>query len=81
MVIYRIKPASLPNGQFAAAWFDDAAYLWNDERLRKQDRLLEKWEPPNLKLGDPSFTSTPVLFNPNALAVSVLMTTHGMSGA
>jgi hypothetical protein len=71
MVIYRIKPASLPNGQFAAEWFDDAAFLWDDERLRKREGLLEKWESPNLQLRDPSLTPTPVLFNPNALAVSV----------
>lgn len=53
----------------AAAWFDDAACLWRDERLARPDSLMDVWSAPRLKLHDPERVPTPVLFNPDAFAV------------
>ena len=69
--VFQLQPASLPNGEFAAAWFDDERALWDDDRLRKAGSLLGDWNPPRLQLFRPEHGSTDVLFNPNALAVSV----------
>ena len=67
---FELHMRSLPSGAFAAAWFDDARRLWNDERLAAPTPLAGEWTPPNLQLHRPSEAATPVLFNPNALAVS-----------
>ena len=68
MTILKLRPVSLPNGDFASTWFDDEELLWDDERLHKPQPLLATWQVPTLRLLKP--TPTPVLFNPNALAVS-----------
>lgn len=70
MTIFKIYPAPTPDGSFAAAWFDDDAYLWDDARLSSAAPLGEAWTPPLLKLYCPERGATAVLFNPNALAVS-----------
>jgi hypothetical protein len=70
MAVYELHPASKPDGSFAAAWFDDEACLWNDGRLSSVTSLAASWQAPSLKLHRPEAGATPVLFNPNALAVS-----------
>jgi hypothetical protein len=70
MPIYEIKPVSLPNGEFAAAWFDDDAGFWDDDRLLKPQSVVATWRRPSLILRRPERGATPVLFNPNAYAVS-----------
>lgn len=65
-----IKPRSGAAGDFAAAWFDDAAFQWKDERLDRSEALLASWSPPRLRLIRPKRGATPVLYNPNVLAVS-----------
>jgi len=70
MSVFEIRPRSKADGSFAAAWFDDDAYLWNDGRLSLAAPLTEAWVPPSLKLHRPEQGATSVLFNPNALAVS-----------
>lgn len=70
MAIFDLRPATRPNGSFAAAWFDDEACLWNDERLSSIAPLSSAWQAPSLKLHRPKAGATAVLFNPNALAVS-----------
>jgi hypothetical protein len=70
MQIYEIKPVSLPNGEFAAAWFDDERRLWEDDRLHRADPIALKWQPPTLTLPRSERDVTDVLFNPNAYAVS-----------
>ncbi len=68
MTIFKLRPVSLPSGDFAPTWFDDEELLWNDERLHKPQPLLATWQVPTLRLLKPN--PTPVLFNPNAFAVS-----------
>lgn len=70
MTVFEIKPASKADGSFAAAWFDDDAYLWDDDRLSSAVPLAEAWAAPSLKLHRPKREATAVLFNPKALAVS-----------
>jgi hypothetical protein len=70
MAVFELRPASKPDGSFAAAWFDDNKYLWNDKRLSIAGSLAGSWRAPSLKLYRPEAGVTPVLFNPNALAVS-----------
>ena len=70
MPVFEIRPVSLSNGEFAAAWFDDESALWNDERLHKPESLLVTWQVPRLRLWRPERGATPALFNPNAYAVS-----------
>jgi hypothetical protein len=71
MTIFEIKPSSLPNGEFAAAWFDDEQQTWEDERLDKVGALASTWTSPRLKVFRAAERGvTDVLFNPNALAVS-----------
>jgi len=70
MTIFKIYPASKPDGSFAAPWFDDDAYLWDDARLASAAPVGEAWTTPILKLHCPARGATAVLFNPNALAVS-----------
>jgi hypothetical protein len=33
MKVFELHPSSLPNGEFAAAWFDDEQLLWDDDLL------------------------------------------------
>lgn len=70
MNVFEVRPASKAGGSFAAAWFDDEAYLWNDDRLSLAAPITGAWLPPSLKLHRPVQGATAVLFNPNALAVS-----------
>jgi hypothetical protein len=70
MAIFELHAASKPDGSFAAAWFDDDEYRWNDERLSTAGSLARSWHAPSLRLHRPEAGATPVLFNPNALAVS-----------
>jgi hypothetical protein len=70
MSVFRIHPASTRSGRFAAAWFVDERYLWDDERLHRAAPLVAEWTPMRLQLADPKRGATDVLFNPNALAVS-----------
>jgi hypothetical protein len=70
MSIFEIVPSSLPNGEFAAAWFDDEHQTWNDERLNMVGSLAGDWRVPRLQLVRPERGVTDVLYNPNALAVS-----------
>ena len=70
MAVFELRPASRPDGSFAAAWFDDEDCLWNDERLSSPSPLARTWLVPSLKLHRPEAGATAVLFNPNALAVS-----------
>ncbi len=67
---FELYPTSKPDGSFAAAWFDDEACLWGDDRLLTAEKLAAQWTAPKLRLHGPKQTATPVLFNPNALAVS-----------
>src|SRR5262245_41675172 len=67
MTVCKLRPASTPEGRFAATWFDDERLLWDEERLHKPQPLLATWKAPSLRLLEPQ--ATPVLFNPNALAV------------
>lgn len=67
---YRMKVTSLASGRFAARWFDDETLLWEDERLYKAVPIRGKWRPPVFRLRGKSKRATPVLFNPDALAVS-----------
>jgi hypothetical protein len=71
MAVFQLKLASNSDGSFSAAWFDDDACLWNDERLSTVGSLATYWQAPSLKLYDPGAAATAVLFNPNAIAVSV----------
>ena len=68
MTIFKLRPVSLPGGDFAPTWFDNEKLLWDDELLHKPHPLLAMWQVPILRLLNP--TPTPVLFNPNAFAVS-----------
>jgi hypothetical protein len=68
VTIFKLCPVSLPNGDFASTWFDDEELLWGNERLHKPQPLLATWQVPTLRLLKPC--PTPVLFNPNAFAVS-----------
>jgi hypothetical protein len=68
MSIFKLQAVSLPDGKFASAWFDDERLLWDDERLHKAEPILATRSTPRLKLLEPR--PTPVLFNPNAFAVS-----------
>jgi hypothetical protein len=70
VAVFELHPASKPDGSLAAAWFDDEACLWNDERLSSTTSLACSWQAPSLRLHRPKAGATPVLFNPNALAVS-----------
>jgi hypothetical protein len=70
MAIFELHAASKPDGSFAAAWFDNDGYQWNDERLLLAGSIAHSWKAPSLKLYRPEAGATPVLFNPNALAVS-----------
>jgi hypothetical protein len=70
MPVFELRPTSTPEGSFVAAWFDNEACLWNDERLGSSAALAAEWQPPTLRLHRPAGGATPVLFNPNALAVS-----------
>jgi len=70
MAVFELHPASTPDGNFAVAWFDDEAGLWDDERLCVPAPLAGSWHTQSLKLYRPESGVTPVLFNPNALAVS-----------
>ena len=67
MAVFKLQPASKPEGAFAATWFDDERMLWDDERLHKPQPIRATWKAPSLRLLKPQ--ATPVLFNPNALAV------------
>jgi hypothetical protein len=69
MALFELRPVSRPDGSFAAAWFDDETCLWNDDRLSSPSALERKWVAPSLKLHRPEIGATPILFNPNALAV------------
>jgi len=68
MSFFELQPLSSPEAKFASTWFDDERCLWDDEQLHKAERVIAKWQPPRLQLLEPR--PTPVLFNPNALAVS-----------
>jgi hypothetical protein len=70
MPVFEIFPSNGTDGNFAAAWFDDDECLWTDERLGTIDRIADEWHTPRLKLWKAASASTPVLFNPNAFAVS-----------
>ncbi len=70
MPVFRLSIVSEPDGTFAPAWFDDEACLWNDERLITPAPLASTWQPQALRLHRPAEGATPVLFNPNAIAVS-----------
>ncbi len=70
MAVFELRPASKSDGSLAAAWFDDEACLWNDERLSSPAPIARTWRVPSLKLHRPEAGATAVLFNPNALAVS-----------
>lgn len=70
MPVYQLHARSKPDGSFAAAWFDDAARLWNDERLGGTMSIADSWVSPDLQLSRPELVPTAVLFNPNAFAVS-----------
>ena len=71
MPAFELHPASKPDDSFAAAWFDDVACLWNDDRLFSAEKLSAQWIPPSLRLHRPGQVATPVLFNPSAVAVSM----------
>jgi hypothetical protein len=68
MSVFKLYPVSLPDGKFAATWFDDERFLWDDERLHKAEPVIVRWQAPRLQLLEPR--PTPVLFNPKAFAVS-----------
>jgi hypothetical protein len=68
MTVFKLQARSLPDGNFASTWFDDERLLWDDDRLHKAEPTLAKWQAPRLRLLRPR--PTPVLFNPNAFAVS-----------
>jgi hypothetical protein len=70
MAIYVVSPRLLPNGEFAAAWFDDERCLWDDERLHKPGVVANAWTPPRLRLLRPERGATGILYNPNAYAFS-----------
>ena len=70
MAIHVVSPRSLPNGEFAAEWFDDERCLWDDERLHKPGVVANAWTPPRLRLHRPERGATGILFNPNAYAFS-----------
>lgn len=73
MSIFTIQLQSDPHGSFAAAWFDNSDYLWNDKRLSESLPLSDSWQPPELQLVKPKIAATAVLYNPNALAVSQIV--------
>lgn len=70
MELFELQPASLPSGRFAADWFDDEARTWNDARLGRPEPLARAWQVAHLLLHRPAKQATPVLFNPNAVAIS-----------
>jgi len=70
MPCFQLHPKSLSGGDFVAAWFDDDQALWDDAILRRTERVLSEWKTPELSLWRPERGATPVLFNPNAIAVS-----------
>jgi hypothetical protein len=70
MSVFEIEASSLPNGDLAAAWFDNEQRTWDDQRLHKFGSLAGKWDPAPLKLFRAGRSITEVLFNPNAIAVS-----------
>jgi hypothetical protein len=69
MKVYELHPSSLPNGEFAAAWFDDEQLLWDDDRLHKAPSLIGDWRAPRLRMLREQQGVTDVLFNPNGIAV------------
>lgn len=70
MSVFELRMTSLPNGDFAAAWFDGGQMLWDDDRLRKAQSIIGEWHAPQLRLFRPERGATDVLFNPNAIAVA-----------
>jgi hypothetical protein len=68
MSVFKLQALSMPDGKFASTWFDDERLLWDDQRLHKAEPTLAKWQGPRLRLLEPR--PTPVIFNPNAFAVS-----------
>jgi hypothetical protein len=70
MNVFELTPVSTPNGEYAPMWFDNAPCTWEDKRLGKGEPLEDVWVPPDLGLPRPAAQATPVLFNPDALAVS-----------
>ncbi len=70
MSIFELQPSSLPDGEFAAACFDNEDRLWADERLYKAASLVGEWRSPQFQLFRAERGVTDVLFNPNAIAVS-----------
>lgn len=68
MTVFKLQVRSLPDGTVAPTWFDDDKLLWDDDRLHKAEPTLAKWQAPRLRLF--GRRPTPVLFNPNAFAVS-----------
>lgn len=70
MTNFKIQPKANADGSFAAAWFDDNSFLWNDVRLASAVSLAGNWTAPTLKLHRAAEGATAVLFNPNAIAVS-----------
>jgi hypothetical protein len=70
VTVYALEPVSLPDGSFSPEWFDDERYLWDDGRLHRVAPIAVDWVSPQLILHRPERAATPVLFNPNAFAVS-----------
>ena len=70
MTVFRITMRSLDDGKFAANWFDDERRLWDDDRLHKGAPLATDWVRPRLQSFRRAGTTTDVMFNPNAIAVS-----------
>jgi hypothetical protein len=70
MPAFELHVRSKSNGGLAAAWFENAQCLWNDERLGTPVPLAGDWTAPTLQLHRPDQGATSVLFNPNAIAVS-----------
>jgi hypothetical protein len=69
MGIFELRPVSSSAGQLTPMWFDDESCTWDDVRLGKRGRLKESWTPPEMRLWKPARPISPVLYNPNALAV------------
>lgn len=68
--IFVLVPKSLPDGAFAARWFDDRRGMWKDPRILGDAALASEWEiPPGFVAGPPGRSGTGVLFNPEAFAV------------
>lgn len=70
MPTFEIHAVPLPNGSFSPAWFDDDRYLWDEPLLIRTNSLVSGWRTPSLILHRPDRGITPVLYNPNAFAVS-----------